>query len=124
GSYVTVGKQFWRNNTNGSTTNATNGQTGTGTPMNVQKGEVFWAKISVTNTLFDQSYTNGSVYDDLPAGVQVAAPLTFLILKNPPSSNAVQNGGCGNGDGTGNIGTVTVAPDPTDSTRQRVTYAG
>ncbi|MFT3792811.1 MAG: DUF5979 domain-containing protein [Rudaea sp.] len=124
GTYLNVGKQFWRDNTNGSTSNATNGQTGTGTPMSVQKGEVFWMKVSVSDTLFDQSFTGGSIYDDLPLGVEVATPLTVRILQNPPSSNTTQNGGCGNGDGTGNIGTVSVAASPVDSTRTRVTYSG
>jgi len=117
-----VGKQFWRDGTNGSTAGASNGQTGTGTPMRVQKGEIFWMKVSVTNATFDRSYSNGSLSDTLPLNLKVALPLNVRLLQNPPSSNATDNDGCGNGAGGGNIGSVSVTT--LGSGQDVVTYSG
>jgi len=120
--YLGLSKQFWRDGTNGSTANGTNGQTGTGTPMRVQKGELFWMKVAVTNATFDRSYSAGSISDTLPLNVKVALPLNVRILQNPPSSNATDNDGCGNGSGGGNIGNVTFTTN--GSGQDVVTYAG
>lgn len=120
--FLGVAKQFWRDGTNGSTNNATNGQTGTGTPMRVQKGEKFWMKVSVTNATFDRSYSAGSISDTLPLNLKAVLPLNVRILQNPPSSNAIDNDGCGNGAGGGNIGSVSVVTS--GSGQDVVTYAG
>jgi len=120
--YLGIDKRFWRDGTNGSTNNATNGQTGTGTPMLVQKGEKFWMKVSVWNRTFDQGYTNGTITDTLPLNVTAVQPLNVRYLQNPPSDNGIQNGGCGNGAGTGNVGTVTVTQN--GSGQDVVSYSG
>jgi len=116
-----IDKRFWRDGTNGSTTNATNGQTGTGTPMIVQKGEKFWMKVSVWNRTFDQGYTGGTITDTLPLNVTAVQPLNVRILQNPPSDNGTNNAGCGDGAGGGNKGTVSVT---TVAGQDVVTYSG
>ncbi|WP_347260646.1 hypothetical protein [Rudaea sp.] len=117
-----IDKRFWRDGTNGSTSNATNGQTGTGTPMLVQKGEKFWMKVSVWNRVFDQGYTGGTITDTLPLNVKAVQPLNVRYLQNPPSDNAIQNAGCGNGTGGGNIGSVVVTQN--GSGQDVLTYSG
>ncbi len=96
-------------------------QTGTGAPLSVQKGERFWMKVSVWNRTYDQGYTGGTVTDTLPLNVKAVLPLNIRLLQNPPSSNSTVNGGCGDGVGGGNIGTVTVTPI---AGQDVVTYTG
>lgn len=96
--------------------------TGTSDILQVQKGEKFWMKVSVWNRIFDQSYTNGSVTDTLPLNVKAVQPLNVRVLQNPPNSNSVQNGGCGDGAGAGNKGTVGVTQN--GSGQDVVTYSG
>ena len=87
---VTVAKRFYQSN-------GTN-QTGN-TPIRVPKGEHFWMRVAVQNTVYDTTYTGGSISDTLPPGLRVASPTNFRILQNPPAG--FSNGtsyplGCGN----------------------------
>ncbi|MBH1965597.1 MAG: DUF11 domain-containing protein [Comamonadaceae bacterium] len=84
---VTVEKRFYQ-------ANGTN-QTGTA-PIRVEKGEPFWMRVAVRNTVYDSAYTNGSVVDTLPVGLKVATPLNVRLLQNPPTGNQSYPQGCGN----------------------------
>ncbi|MET4577066.1 IPTL-CTERM sorting domain-containing protein [Ottowia thiooxydans] len=93
---VTVEKRFYQ-------ADGTN-QTGN-TPIRVEKGEAFWMRVAVRNTVYDSVYTNGSVVDTLPLGLKVATPLNVRLLQNPPTGNQSYPQGCGN---------QTAATHPTD----------
>ncbi|MFT4195468.1 IPTL-CTERM sorting domain-containing protein [Ottowia sp.] len=63
----------------------------------VNKGEQFWMRVAARNTTYDVDYENGSIVDILPSGVQVASPVTVLVMQNPPSpygNGATVTSGC------------------------------
>ncbi|WP_423458520.1 IPTL-CTERM sorting domain-containing protein [Ottowia sp. VDI28] len=90
----------------------------------MSKGEVFWMRVAVRNTVYDVAYTDGTVSDTLPLGLKAVAPPVVRLLQNPPtSSNQSYPAGCGNQSATAHAtdGTVSVT---NVSGHDVVTYSG